>query len=333
MMKNEFLARLKDLLSDLPQEEREEAVRYYEDYFADAGPLEESRVLRELVSPEDVAEKIRAGFGGGKPEEDGAFAGDVFGSPVEKSVGVQEDTGVKSSEKASEGVSVPENVEVPESSPIQGNAGADGKSWGQNRERMPDAHWEQNGAGMPDAHWGQNNAEMPDEYWTQEDARMQEQRMRMGETYAQDYGENDEYTNRRRRSRAGGSGSEAYPRGATVRTKSYFSPVTFILALVIGIPIFCPIILVFVCLMGGFFLGFGIGGVALVAGGVTLIGSALGNISLGVGFACLFSGGGLILTAIGILFIVFAVNCAFRVIPALFRGIWRIFMALTGRRA
>ncbi|MDE7212439.1 MAG: DUF1700 domain-containing protein, partial [Lachnospiraceae bacterium] len=277
MMKNEFLARLKDLLSDLPQEEREEAVRYYEDYFADAGPLEESRVLRELVSPEDVAEKIRAGFGGGKPEEDGAVAGDVFGSPVEKSAGVQEDTGVKSSEKASEGASVSENMEVPKSSPIQGNAGADGKSWGQNgkgmddqswgqnREGMdgqswgqsgagmPDAHWEQNDAGMPDAHWGQNNAEMPDEHWTQEDARMQEQRMRMGETYAQDYGEDDEYTNRRRRSRAGGSGSEAYPRGATVRTKSYFSPVIFILALVIGIPIFCPIILVFICMMGGFF--------------------------------------------------------------------------------
>ena len=63
MMKNEFLARLKELLCDLPQEERDEAIRYYEDYFEDAGPLEEPRVLKELISPEDVAEKIRAEIG------------------------------------------------------------------------------------------------------------------------------------------------------------------------------------------------------------------------------------------------------------------------------
>lgn len=62
MTKYEFLERLDLLLTDLPQEERMDAIWYYEDYFADAGPENEELVLRELGSPESVAEKIRSGW-------------------------------------------------------------------------------------------------------------------------------------------------------------------------------------------------------------------------------------------------------------------------------
>lgn len=59
MTKYEFLGDLSRLLSDLPEEERDQALLYYEDYFADAGPENEQQVIEELQSPEAVAALIK----------------------------------------------------------------------------------------------------------------------------------------------------------------------------------------------------------------------------------------------------------------------------------
>lgn len=59
MTKYEFLGDLSRLLSDLSEEERNEALQYYEDYFADAGRDQEQSIIRELESPEKIAAKIR----------------------------------------------------------------------------------------------------------------------------------------------------------------------------------------------------------------------------------------------------------------------------------
>lgn len=59
MTKYEFLGDLSRLLSDLSEEERSEALQYYEDYFADAGREQEQAIIQELESPEKVAAKIR----------------------------------------------------------------------------------------------------------------------------------------------------------------------------------------------------------------------------------------------------------------------------------
>lgn len=55
MTKYEFLGDLSRLLKDLPEEERKQALHYYEDYFADAGEDNEQEVLNELGSPENVS--------------------------------------------------------------------------------------------------------------------------------------------------------------------------------------------------------------------------------------------------------------------------------------
>ena len=60
MNRNDFLRRLEVLLSDISKEEREEALQYYRDYFEDAGAEREADVVRELESPEKVAETIKA---------------------------------------------------------------------------------------------------------------------------------------------------------------------------------------------------------------------------------------------------------------------------------
>ena len=55
MNKNEFLKQLDQLLSDFPEEERREAMEYYVEYFDEAGPEKEDEVLKELGSPQEVA--------------------------------------------------------------------------------------------------------------------------------------------------------------------------------------------------------------------------------------------------------------------------------------
>ena len=59
MNKNEFLQKLKEDLSSLTEEEMTNALKYYEEYFADAGTEQDDAVLTEFVSPENVADKIK----------------------------------------------------------------------------------------------------------------------------------------------------------------------------------------------------------------------------------------------------------------------------------
>lgn len=61
----EFMKELDNLLADIPEEERKEALNYYNDYFDDAGVENTARVISELGSPSEVAAQIRAEFATG----------------------------------------------------------------------------------------------------------------------------------------------------------------------------------------------------------------------------------------------------------------------------
>ena len=58
MNKNEFMESLKEKLSELSVEDREDAINYYWEYFEEAGFGEESDVTKNVGNPEDVAAKI-----------------------------------------------------------------------------------------------------------------------------------------------------------------------------------------------------------------------------------------------------------------------------------
>lgn len=60
MNRDEFMQQLARLLSDMSESERMEAIRYYNDYFDEAGPENESKVIQELGSPGKVAAIIKA---------------------------------------------------------------------------------------------------------------------------------------------------------------------------------------------------------------------------------------------------------------------------------
>ena len=59
MTRNDFMNKLKSLLQEMPESEREEALQYYNDYFDDAGIDNEQEVLESLGSPEQVAASIK----------------------------------------------------------------------------------------------------------------------------------------------------------------------------------------------------------------------------------------------------------------------------------
>lgn len=58
MTKYEYLAELERLLAALPEQERRDAMNYYEEYFVSAGPEKEAEAIRELGTPQQAAQKI-----------------------------------------------------------------------------------------------------------------------------------------------------------------------------------------------------------------------------------------------------------------------------------
>lgn len=72
MRRDEFMRELEYLLQDIPDEEKGDAVAYYQDYLDEAGPENEEEVLQSFGSPERIAAIIRADLNGNL-EEGGEF--------------------------------------------------------------------------------------------------------------------------------------------------------------------------------------------------------------------------------------------------------------------
>lgn len=69
MNRAEFMEKLRALLADVEDGEREEALNYYEDYFDDAGIENEQQVIESLESPEKVAKIIKEGLSDSEGEQ------------------------------------------------------------------------------------------------------------------------------------------------------------------------------------------------------------------------------------------------------------------------
>lgn len=64
MNRKEFMDQLAYLLSDISEEERREALDYYEGYFEEAGKENEEQVIKRLGSPEKVAAEVKSNLYG-----------------------------------------------------------------------------------------------------------------------------------------------------------------------------------------------------------------------------------------------------------------------------
>ena len=70
MSKQEFMHRLAEQLASLPPEERLCALKFYDEYFADAGEENWPQLLQDLGRPEEVARTIREDFAQRNPGYD-----------------------------------------------------------------------------------------------------------------------------------------------------------------------------------------------------------------------------------------------------------------------
>ncbi|MFQ9516060.1 MAG: DUF1700 domain-containing protein [Eubacterium sp.] len=85
MTKNEFMRELTGLLSRIPEDEKRDALQYYEDYFADAGITDDMLVPNSVGTPNQVADKIiREAIYGESPEQ---TPDDLKEVPVQKNAG------------------------------------------------------------------------------------------------------------------------------------------------------------------------------------------------------------------------------------------------------
>lgn len=72
MNREEFMKELEYLLSDIPDEEKAEAIGYYEDYLEEAGEENEEEAIKGFGSPERIAAIIRSDLSGNL-EDGGEF--------------------------------------------------------------------------------------------------------------------------------------------------------------------------------------------------------------------------------------------------------------------
>ncbi|WP_310604466.1 DUF1700 domain-containing protein [Anaerosporobacter sp.] len=82
MNRQEFLSELENLLQNIPNADRQEAIRYYEDYFEDAGIENEEHVIRELGSPEQVAAIIQEDLRNEATKDSGEFTEKGYYNPA-----------------------------------------------------------------------------------------------------------------------------------------------------------------------------------------------------------------------------------------------------------
>ena len=58
MRKEEFMRELEYLLQDIPDEEKADALAYYQDYLEEAGPENEQQAIADLGSPDEAAKAL-----------------------------------------------------------------------------------------------------------------------------------------------------------------------------------------------------------------------------------------------------------------------------------
>jgi uncharacterized membrane protein len=71
MSKDDFMRKLEYLLSDIPGEDKADAIEYYRDYLEEAGTENEEQVIRDFGSPERIASIIRSEISGNLGEGGG----------------------------------------------------------------------------------------------------------------------------------------------------------------------------------------------------------------------------------------------------------------------
>jgi uncharacterized membrane protein len=295
MTKLEFMKELESLLSDIPLEEREEAIQYYNDYFEDAGADHEEEVIKELVSPSKVASIIKADLNSNIAEREsrGYFTENGY-----------QDTMVRDEKYELVGT--------------ENRAHNDEKNTKSDGERTASTH--ANGNANDTRNQQYHNANHNGNQQYQNTNRNNYQQYQNANRNG-----NQQYSNANRSGNQQANGSANY--SGSQQTKKNTNTGLVVLIAILGFPIWFPIAISalgvafgVVAAILGIVFGLGAAGIAMVGIGIALFVAGILQFTVPL-IAMLMIGTGLVIFGIGMLLVLAAAMICKYLIPPIIRGI------------
>ena len=308
MNKKLFLDELHRLLSDLPPEERNQAIKYYEDYFEDAGPENEQAILKELGSPQELANQIKA-----TTQDDIEYG---QGSSFHRSA------------------AYPEFYAQKEQSDSQNE---NNSTFKQTKDGFQQGH-QQAGNGF------NNNGYQTGNAFNNNDNNNNNNYQQAGNGFSNNNYKQagNAFNNNDYRQTGNGFNNNSYQQAATGYNSHYQQQsarkavwiVLFaLLAITIGLPclsmLFGILLAIFSVIISIVLALFGTGGGLMIGGIASFFGSFFMTTTSGIGAILFAMGIGLVLFAIGALILWVGVLFCIRFLPALFQATWKSVKSVT----
>ena len=308
MNKKLFLDELHRLLSDLPPEERNQAIKYYEDYFEDAGPENEQAILKELGSPQELANQIKA------PTQDDIEYGQ--GSSFHRSAAYPEFYAQKEqSDSQNENDSAfKQTKDGFQQGHQQAGNGFNNNGYRQTGNGFNNNSYQQAGNGFSNNNNNNNNYKQA----------------------------GNGFNNNGYRQTGNGFNNNSYQQAANGYNSHYQQQSTrkvawivlfALLAITIGLPclsvLFGILLAIFSVIVSIVLALFGTGGGLMIGGIASFFGSFFMTAASGTGAVLFTMGIGLVLFAIGALIIWIGVLFCIRFLPALFQTTWKAAKSIT----
>ena len=344
MNKNLFLDELHRLLSDLPPEERNQAIKYYEDYFEDAGPENEQAILKELGSPQELADQIKT-----TTQDDIEYG---QGSSFHRSAAYPEFYAQKEqSDSQNENSSTfQQTKDGYQQGHQQAGNGFNSNGYRQTGNGFNNNSYQQAGNGFSNSYQQAGNTFNNNGY-RQTDNGFTNSYQQAGNGFNNngyrqtDNGFNNNNNNNNNNYQQTGNGfnnNNNYQQAATGYNSHYqqqstrkaaWSILFVFLAITIGLPclsvLFGILLTIFSVIVSIVLALFGTGGGLMIGGIASFFGSFFMTTTSGIGAILFAMGIGLVLFAIGALILWVGVLFCIRFLPALFQATWKSAKSVT----
>ena len=327
MNKKIFLDELHRLLSDLPPEERNQAIKYYEDYFEDAGPENEQAILKELGSPQELADQIKA------PTQDDIEYGQ--GSSFHRSAACPEFYAQKEqSDSQNENNSAfKQTKDGYQQGHQQAGNGFNNTGYRQTDNGFNNNSYQQAGNGFNNNSYQQTGNGFNNNSYQQAGSGFNNNNYQQtGNGFNNNsYRQTDNGFNNNNYQQAATGYNSHYQQQST--RKAAWSILFVFLAITIGLPclsvLFGILLTIFSVIVSIVLALFGTGGGLMIGGIASFFGSFFMTTTSGIGAILFAMGIGLVLFAIGALILWVGVLFCIRFLPALFQATWKSAKSVT----
>ena len=341
MNKKLFLDELHRLLSDLPPEERNQAIKYYEDYFEDAGPENEQAILKELGSPQELANQIKA-----TTQDDIEYG---QGSSFHRSAAYPEFYAQKEqSDSQNENNSAfKQTKDGFQQGHQQAGNGFNNTGYRQTGNGFNNNSYQQAGNGFSNNNYKQaGNGFNNNSYWQAGNGFNNNSYQQAGNGFSNNnnnyYKQAGNGFNNNGYRQTGNGFNNSYQQAANGYNSHYQQQSTrkvawivlfALLAITIGLPclsvLFGILLAIFSVIVSIVLALFGTGGGLMIGGIASFFGSFFMTAASGTGAVLFTMGIGLVLFAIGALIIWIGVLFCIRFLPALFQASWKAAKSIT----